>query len=227
MSSLYLALNIGSIAIPFLASFHPRLKFYKRWKYLLFSILITSLIFIVWDIYFTENGVWGFNENYLIGIYLFGLPLEEWLFFLCIPYACIFSHYAILELAPNLKLSDKIVKVITGLVLLAFLLLTIFNYSKLYTLFNYALAFIVLLLTYIFKPELLKNYFLTFLFMLVPFFLINGILTGSFIENEVVWYNNLENLGIRIGTIPFEDITYAFTLILLSLFLMNTFDKKH
>ena len=227
MSSLYLTLNLGSIAIPFLASFHPRLKFYRRWKHLLLSVIITSLIFILWDIYFTENGVWGFNENYLIGVYLFSLPIEEWLFFFCIPYACIFSHYAIQELAPNLKLSMKIVKVITGLLLLSFLLLTVFNYTKLYTLFNYVLAFLVLLMTYIFKPQLLERYILTFLFMLIPFFLVNGILTGTFIENEVVWYNNLENLGLRIGTIPFEDITYAFTLILLSLFLMTSFDKKY
>lgn len=214
------------MAIPFLASFHPRLRFYKRWKYFLFSVSITTFIFISWDIYFTKIGVWGFNEDYLLGIYLWGLPLEEWLFFFCIPYACVFSHFALLELIPNLKLSDRTVKVITVILLLVFLLLSGFNFDKLYTVFNYTLACIALLLIYSFKPKLLKSYYLTFLFMLLPFFLVNGILTGSFIENEVVWYNNSENLGMRIATIPFEDVTYAFTMILSNLFFIGLFDKR-
>ena len=62
--------------------------------------------------------------------------------------------------------------------------------------------------------------------MLIPFFIINGILTGSFIENEVVWYNNDENLGIRLFTIPIEDSIYAFTLILTNLALTEFFQSK-
>jgi len=62
--------------------------------------------------------------------------------------------------------------------------------------------------------------------MLIPFFIVNGILTGSFIENEVVWYNNDENLGIRLFTIPIEDTIYAFTLILTTLALTEYFQKK-
>jgi lycopene cyclase domain-containing protein len=66
--------------------------------------------------------------------------------------------------------------------------------------------------------KLLQQYFLTFLVMIGPFLIVNGILTGSWIENEVVWYNNNENLGIRVFTIPVEDFVYAFTLILSCLF---------
>ena len=62
--------------------------------------------------------------------------------------------------------------------------------------------------------------------MLIPFFIVNGILTGSFIEDQVVWYNNDENLGIRIGTVPVEDSVYAFTMILTVLVLTDYFHKK-
>ena len=62
--------------------------------------------------------------------------------------------------------------------------------------------------------------------MLIPFFIVNGILTGSMIENEVVWYNNSENLNIRLFTIPVEDTFYAFSLILTNLALTNYFHKK-
>ena len=54
--------------------------------------------------------------------------------------------------------------------------------------------------------------------MLVPFAIVNGVLTGSFIPGEVVWYNDSQNLGIRIATIPIEDFAYAFSMILSALY---------
>ena len=64
MNYLYLLLDLGSISIPFLFSFHPRLKFYKYWKAFSLSMVLTMLIFIPWDVIFTQNGIWGFNDTY-------------------------------------------------------------------------------------------------------------------------------------------------------------------
>ena len=225
MKNLYLLLNLGSILIPFIASFHPRLKFYKKWKSLLLSIVITNLIFIPWDVYFTKISVWGFNANYYIGYKIFYLPIEEWLFFICIPYACVFMHYAILELYPNLTFSNVLGKWITLFLLFLFTFILLFNYDKLYPLINYSLAIPLVILVYFKNMVLLYKYYKTFIFMLIPFFIINGVLTGTGIVDEVVWYNNFENLGIRLFTIPVEDITYAFTLILSNLFLVDWFQK--
>ena len=58
---------------------------------------------------------------------------------------------------------------------------------------------------------------------MIPFLIVNGLLTGSFIEGEVVWYNNAENLGIRLGTIPIEDIVYAFNLLYPGIILIEKF----
>lgn len=227
MKFLYLILNLSSVAVPFLASFHPRLKFYKQWKSLFLALLFTSTIFIIWDVLFTSWGVWGFNNDYYLGNKILGLPIEEWLFFICIPYACIFMHVSLLELFPKMRLSDKSVKIITGLLILISLLLAVIHSDKLYTSSNYGYATILLIMVFLFDRAILNTYLLTFLVMLIPFFVVNGILTGSFIPDEVVWYNNDENLGIRLGTIPIEDVTYAFTLMLTTLFFKRALSSDH
>lgn len=225
MNYLYLLLNVGSLLVPFLFSFHPKLKFYKKYRSLFLAILLTMLVFIPWDIIFTNHGIWGFNQLYFLNVELFDLPLEEWLFFICIPYACVFTHYALLHYFPKMQLSKKTTLIVSWMLMLTIASVLVFNYDKWYTLVNFGLAIILILIAIRFNIALLRNYFLTFLVMLIPFFVVNGILTGTGIETEVVWYNNLENLGIRLFTIPIEDTIYAFSLILMNLLLLDYFEK--
>lgn len=184
------------------------------------------LVFIPWDVLFTINGIWGFNDNYFTGFKILSLPVEEWLFFICIPYACVFTHYALLELFPSIELNKKITNIISYSSIAVFAILALVFYNKWYTFVNFLYAVILLIIVNIYSEEILKSYFLTFLVMLFPFFIVNGILTGSFIENEVVWYDNSENLNIRLFTIPVEDTVYAFTLILTNLALTRFFYKR-
>lgn len=221
MKALYLLLNIGAIAIPFAFSFHPKLKFYKHWRSLVIALLITSVIFISWDIIFTYKGIWGFNATYLIGIDLLDLPLEEWLFFLCIPYACIFTHYSIEKQHPNFKLKKGPTIGFGSVLVFVFVLTAISNIDKAYTAINFMISSLILIVVLLKKIVLLQRYLVSYSLIFIPFLLINGVLTGSFINGEVVWYNNEENLGIRLFTIPIEDTVYAFSLILLPLFIMN------
>ena len=225
--SLYLWIDLLSISVPFLVSFHPRIRLYRRWKALFLALVITMVPFIIWDIYFTVQGYWGFNEVYLSGISLLHLPIEEWLFFICIPYACVFTHLSILEINPNLSLSDKARKMITILLFTLFALVLVFNVERAYTAVDMIFAIVTLALVTKFNPKLLNSFYLTFLFMLIPFFIVNGILTGTGIEGNIVWYNDAENLGIRLGTIPVEDSAYAFSMILLNLWLFFRFTSDN
>ena len=218
MNSLYLWLNIGSIAVPLLYSFHPKLQLYKKFHWLLLSLMLTMGVFIPWDVIFTIHGVWGFNSDYFLGFKILSLPLEEWLFFICIPFACVFTHYALLLYFPNLKLNKVATKAISISLVLILFILALANYDKWYTLVNFSLAIPLTWLVYKYNPQLLQHFFLTFLVMLIPFFIVNGVLTGSWIDNQVVWYNDAENLGIRMGTIPVEDSIYAYSMILMNLF---------
>ena len=212
--------------IPFLYSFESRMRYIKRWKAVFSSIIITAIFFIVWDIIFTKIGVWSFNQRYHSGIEFFDLPIEEWLFFVCIPYASIFIHFAFHYFFPKVALTDKTVKIIYW-ILMAVLLPTIFlHYDKLYTTINYCVLVLVLTYTVFKVPHILNTFFITFLIILIPFALVNGILTGSFIDEPVVSYNNAENLGIRLGTIPIEDIGYAFSMLLMSLVLIKKIENN-
>lgn len=184
-------------------------------------------VFIPWDVIFTINGIWGFNPDYFLNTKILSLPLEEWLFFICIPFACVFTHYALLLYFPKMKLGENSSKSIAVGLMLTLVFVLIFNYDKWYTLVNFSLAIPLTLIVLKYNPKLLQHFFLTFLVMLIPFFIVNGVLTGSFIENQVVWYNNAENLGIRMGTIPVEDSIYAYSMILMSLFFFELLSSRH
>ncbi|MDX1463275.1 MAG: lycopene cyclase domain-containing protein, partial [Marinirhabdus sp.] len=156
MKYLYLWLNLGSFIVPFLFSFHPRLQFYKKWKGFLVGTLVMMAVFIPWDIAFTANGFWGFNEAYITGYHLLGLPIEEWLFFFCIPYACIFTHYALLEIQPKFYFSEKVVN-ISYVVLVSVLIITLwYAYDKWYTLINFVYALLILGLVFTQNKKLLQ-----------------------------------------------------------------------
>jgi lycopene cyclase domain-containing protein len=224
--SLYFILLIASAGIPVLLSFDKRLRFYTKWRFVFPSIFIVAAVYIFFDSIFTKNGVWGFNPNYLSGIYFLGLPLEEILFFIAIPYASLFLHYAFIEYFPQIELTTTTSKLITYLLLALSFILVVLNTEKTYTFYVFIKVGLVLLFSLFDKNQAIQRFYVTFLIILIPFILVNGILTGSGIADEVVWYNNTENMGIRFFTIPAEDFGYAFSLILFNLLLIDFFEKK-
>ncbi|MEZ5104106.1 MAG: carotenoid biosynthesis protein [Draconibacterium sp.] len=223
--SLYFILLLSSIAVPLFLSFDKRLQFFKRWKYVLPSIFSVAAVYIFFDVLFTEKGVWGFNLKYISGFHLFGLPVEEILFFFAIPYASIFLHDAFVEYFPEVKIGKRLTLYLTILLIILSVIIIVFNSDKTYTSYIFIKVLIVLMLSLFDESETIRSFYITFLIILVPFLIVNGILTGSGIDSEVVWYNNSENLRIRIFTIPVEDIGYAFSMILFNLLLMNQFKK--
>ena len=219
-------LNIGSVVIPFVYSFHPKLQLHKKFHWLLLSLLLTMGVFIPWDIVFTVNGIWGFNPDYFLDTKILNLPLEEWLFFICIPFACVFTHYALLIYFPKMKLNIVNTKRLAIALITVLSIVTLFNLDKCYTLVNFSLAIPLTLIVLKYNSKLLQHFLLTFLVMLIPFFIVNGVLTGSWIVDQVVWYNDTENLGLRISTIPIEDSIYAYSMILMNLFFFEYFSYR-
>ena len=221
--SLYLVIEIGAVAIPLIFSFDKNMQFYKNWKSVLLSFLIVSSVYIVVDIYFTKYGIWGFNPKYHSNIIFLYLPIEEWLFFLAIPYASIFVHYTFVYYFPNIFLGKIQTKVLSALLILFLFTVILLNYHRIYTVYNSIMLIIAIFLANFDKTNLINRFYITFLIILVPFFMVNSILTGTFIEGSVLLYNPPDILGIRIFTVPVEDVGYAFSLVLLNLLLISKF----
>lgn len=226
MKSLYLLLNVFTIIIPLAYSiFEQKFNFIRHAKASFSAISVVALFFLIWDAIFTAQGVWGFNPDYYLGYTLLAMPIEEWLFFICIPYACLFSHEALKYYFPNWGFNINVVKKIAVALAAGSILLATYCFDKSYTSVNFYFLGILLLISVKFQPIELAKYLPSFFIILIPFFIVNGILTGSFIPGEVVWYNNNENLNFRIGTIPIEDAGYAFNMLFSVQILFNYFKK--
>ena len=226
MKFTYLLIDFFTIFVPFIFSFHPKIRFDKKWKFFFPAVILVALIFIIWDDIFTSLGVWQFNNDYLLGIYLFNLPLEEILFFICIPYSCVFTYHCLNKFY-NLKWNPRTEAIFC--VVFSFLLITIgiIYINQLYTSVTmFSTAFVCLVLRFILKVDWFGKATFVYTILLIPFVIVNGILTGSWIEAPIVSYNPAENMGIRLLTIPVEDIFYGFEMILLNIYFMHLFEKK-
>jgi lycopene cyclase domain-containing protein len=218
----YALLLGGSVLVPFVLSFDKKVAFFRYWKALFPATLITAAIFITWDIYFTRHDVWWFNKDYVTGLFIAGLPVEEWLFFIIIPYCCIFIY----EVArAYLKREWKTFIIPLNIILfLFFLSITVIHIDRIYTAVNFGIATVLIGLQFILRTDktYLFYFYIAYALSIIPFLLVNGVLTSM----PVVGYNDEENLAVRLYTIPVEDFAYLVNLLLMNLNLYEFFKRK-
>lgn len=218
----YLLINFLTVLFPIILSFDSKVQFFKSWKYIFPALFLSGCVFLIWDWIFTLTGVWSFNEDYILGVYFFGLPLEEILFFITVPFACLFIYSCL-----NYYLKKDILKQAASgiswfLVVLSVLMLVIYH-DRVYTLIAFLLLFVLTVYSrFIKKASYLSRFYLAYLVSLLPFYLVNGLLTSI----PVVMYNNRQNMNIRIGSIPVEDHFYSLSMILLNVILFEYFKSR-
>jgi len=224
--SLYFWIIILSFSGPFFLSFDKKVHYYKKWKYLIPAILPVALAFVLWDDFFTKKEIWGFTPEHLQGIYLSKLPIEEVLFFVVIPYNCVFIYEVLQAYFPTIKLKN-ITKAFAFFFALSGLILTTWFLDNWYTSVACGLTAILTIGFYfIYKVKWFQWYAFAYLVALIPFLIVNGILTGISTENPVVWYSESHIMGLRIITIPFEDLYYNYALFLPIIALYEFFKAK-
>ena len=226
----YLLINIftvlGPLALSPLAPANQKAFLKKIFP----SILIIAAIFIIHDIVFTDLGVWGFNYFYLTGMNIFNLPVEEVLFFICIPFGSLFIHATVTVQKPKWKIADSFLNIFSYSLVVILMILAFTFSDRIYTLHSFITSAVLIIICLLKHKELIAKFYVSYAFILIPFLVVNGLLTGSLIENEIVWYNSMEMIGTRIGTIPVEDFSYGFSL-LLSILIIDKYQiftkKRH
>jgi lycopene cyclase domain-containing protein len=149
------------------------------------------------------------------------LPLEEWLFFIIIPFCCIFLY----EVVNSYFKKDTIGKAayyINSALIICFLIIALTSPTRLYTVVNFATAASILFFIQLKEPSWLGLFYRGFLFCLIPFLIVNGILTGL----PIVTYDPSENLGLRVATIPVEDFVYCLSMLIVNIGLYEYFKDK-
>src|SRR5690606_27828796 len=185
--------------------------------------ILVGLAFMGWEMGFTSLAVWGFNPSYLSGIYVGNLPLDDVLFFVCIPFACVFTSFCLSNffvLACNRIFVDTFCSAFSAVLIAVGCL----NLEKIYTSLTFISTGVVsLTLRFLLKVDWWGKATTVYGILLVPFLIVNGVLTGTGIESPIVWYDHTENLNLRILTIPIEDAFYGYELILLNIYFYKVF----
>ena len=142
-----------TLAGPLFLSFEKNVAYSKKWKYLPVPFLITTIYFVIWDSIFTKYGIWSFNDKYILGYKIFLLPIEEWMFFIFVPFACLFIY----ESANYHIKKDYLQKYayhINAVVLITISIVAVLNIDKTYTAFNFISAAVLMAyVQFILKPH--------------------------------------------------------------------------
>lgn len=221
----YLLINFFTIIICFIFSFHPKIKFNLFFKPFIISAILVAIPFILGDSYFTNMGVWWFNYDYTLGVKVFNLPLEEILFFICIPFSCIYTYYCLNKFF-DLSWNKKVENIFVLFCITFCIIVGAMNTDHVYTWVTFfSCALILILLKFILKVNWIGNLAVVYGILMLPFFMVNGVLTGTGLENPIVNYNPDNFMGIRILTVPLEDAVYGYNMIALNLLLFNYLAK--
>jgi lycopene cyclase domain-containing protein len=208
--SFYLYLNLAIIAFPLLFSFEKRIRFYTKLKPLAAALVIVGIFFVGWDAFATYNGHWSFNPDYVNDIKLLGLPLEEILFFVTVPYSCLFVFDSIIHFIGDKKLFSprKWLFAIIGVLIM---LSAFAFYSKEYTFLAILSVGVSILFVSIVNVRLFSSraYWIYTILTLVLFLIFNYILTSV----PVIQYSSSAITGFRVTTIPIEDSLFNFSML--------------
>ncbi len=140
-------------------------------------------------------------------------------FFITVPYSCVFIYESLNYFFKNTS-NTSIAKYVALVIGLLLLFLSFLHIELIYTFVTFLTTGLVLIISSILiSSNWLEKFFRAYLVHLIPFFIVNGIMTAM----PVVEYNNSENLGIRMFTIPVEDSIYSMLLLFDNIFLFDLF----
>lgn len=205
-------LDLLVLALPLALSFDRKVAFWRKWLQVFAAIAAVVVVFGAWDAWMAARGIWSFHPDHAGTWRFLHLPLGEWLFFVCVPYACLFVLECVRAYFP-----DREIRIPTPVfpVLAAFLFVLAWMYRELgYTATVFLACGLVTAALQAFVPATVRsrNFWIGLGLTYLPFLVANGFLTGI----PIVLYDDAENLAVRVGTIPLEDFFFSFAMLALA-----------
>lgn len=168
------------------------------------SISLVAIPFILTD-QFATDWFWWFNKRYISGYMLGEIPLEEVMFFFCIPWACLLVWQCLQEVPNKTKNLN-----VFGIGIKVFLFV-LSSYAVLYQLWYTAIvSALCFLATWYFSWK--KIPLNQILFVIISI-LLTAVFNMYLTARPVVLYNSSTITNIRVGTIPIEDFLYGLLLL--------------
>jgi len=210
----YTLIALGVLAGPLILSFLPQIRFFRFWPAVLISILIVGGVYVVWDILAVRWGHWRFHSLYVGDVRWLGLPPGEWLFFVAVPYACLFVYEVCRAFFVVTPLISSLwwVQIVLGVV---FAVLAWVWREKGYSCLALGSVAVFWLASAFLAPGLVTSSSFWF-FMgisMVAFVVVDGL----YVNLPTIFYNEKAIWGRRVWNIPIEDVLYNFSLLGLEL----------
>ncbi|AAT44119.1 lycopene cyclase domain-containing protein [Picrophilus oshimae] len=197
----------------------------RNYRALLYAMLFTDPVYIVWDSLSVTYHVWTFNKKYITGIMVYNLPVEEILFFFVVPFST-FLIYESIDYIKNDSFISKTsrIKKIMFIIAILFILNAIYFYSYIYMLLASVFTAFIILLTLKIMPSLYRssNYWLFIIIMYIPFIVFDHFLTSL----PVFTYGVHAIINIRILSIPVEEFIYVYSLMNFYALFYNIYKKR-
>lgn len=104
----YVAMLTFTVVGSFWLEIVLKIRVLKRIKRALMSIIPIAILFLIWDAYAVASGHWKFDPDQVLGIYgPFGIPLEEYLFFIIVPMAAIMTIEGVRSVKKHWQVGDE------------------------------------------------------------------------------------------------------------------------
>lgn len=219
----YLVLSVALLPLLLLTGPNKMSRLRETLKYMIPGILFSVAIYIIWGTRFNQIGVYTFNPDFITGITLWELPLENWIFLFVVSlvslqvYNWVKIRFTAFE-KPNLFLAVSLILVVV------FGLSAYIFRQKLYSFFTFFLLSVYFAYT-IFRNRFKKHYtkfYVTYFVVIIPVILVKGILTSL----PVISYNPAATIGVSIVRIPVEDLAYFFLLLLMNISIFEYLNER-
>lgn len=222
MNYTYLLADLLLLIVPVILFSNKKVNFAQNSKFIILAVLINVFAFSVPTEFLTQLKVIVFQPQYLSGITLWELPIEELLLSMVLPLTGI-SIYSYLNVRYPDNTPEKYSLALSNVMLGVCIAMLYFGHQKLYTVFTFAILLVFLLyIEFVNKIRFMYRFYRAYVVSILPFLLMYGFLCAR----SVLQFNMAETLDFNLLHIPFESFFYYMAMLLLSVFLFEVFKNR-